>query len=117
MKCLNCGQENKDSAKSCRKCSRDLSIPPAWFPDPRWHLKTLGIIYASLALAYFGVSRLLKSLPKPYQIRTIPVEMTPWLRKGVKHLPEDQLKPPISPQAFPDGSKDHGASAPQPTPR
>lgn len=101
MKCMNCGQENKDSAKACRKCSRDLSIPPAWFPDGAWHLKTLGIIYAVLAAFYFGVSALLKSLPKPYHVRDIPIEMTPWLRKGPKFLPEDGLKAPAKPAALP----------------
>jgi hypothetical protein len=94
MKCMNCGQDNKDSLKACRKCGRDLSTPPAWFPDARWHLKTLGTIYALLIVAYFGVSAALKSLPKPYQVRKIPIEMTPWLRSGPKHLPEDQLKAP-----------------------
>ena len=97
MKCMNCGQENKDTAKACRKCSRDLSIPPAWFPDAAWHLKTLGTIYAVLVVFYLGVSYLLKSLPKPYHIRTIPIEMTPWLSKGPKFLPEDELKAPSPP--------------------
>jgi len=97
MKCLSCGQENKDAAKACRKCGRDLAIPPAWFPDAWWHLKTLGIIYAVLVALYLGASYALKSLPKPYHLRTIPIEMTPWLRKGVRHLPEDELKPPPEP--------------------
>jgi hypothetical protein len=95
---MNCGQENKDSAKTCKKCSRDLSVPPAWFPDFRWHLKTLGIIYAVLVVFYFAVSFALKKLPKPYHIRQIPVEMTPWLRRGPKHLPEEQLKAPEQPK-------------------
>ncbi|MBI3553280.1 MAG: zinc ribbon domain-containing protein [Elusimicrobia bacterium] len=94
MKCLNCGQENKDTAKACRKCSRDLTIPPAWFPDAQWHLRTLGIIYALVVVFYFGVSAALKTLPRPYNIRKIPIEMTPWLRKGEKFLPEDSLKAP-----------------------
>lgn len=94
MKCMNCGQENKDTAKACRKCSRDLSTPPAWFPDARWHAKTLGLIYAALIVLYFGISATLRSLPKPYHIRKIPIEMTPWLRSGERHLPEEQLKAP-----------------------
>lgn len=94
MKCLSCGQENKDSAKACKKCQRELHTPPAWFPDAAWHLKTLGAIYACLTVVYFAVSFFLRSLPKPYHIRDIPVEMTPWLRKGPKHLPEEQLKAP-----------------------
>ncbi len=101
MKCLNCGQENKDAAKVCRKCSRDLTIPPAWFPDARWHVRTLGLIYAGLVVFYFGVSAFLKQLPKPYHIRTIAPEMTPWLRRGglPKHLPEEQLRAPGEPPA------------------
>ena len=94
MKCINCGQENKDTAKACKKCGRDLTIPPAWFPDAKWHLRTLGIIYACLIVFYFGVSYLLRKLPKPYHIRKIPIEMTPWLRHGDKHIPEDQLQAP-----------------------
>ena len=100
MKCMTCGQENKDSAKACRKCGRDLAIPPSWFPDARWHLKTLGVIYAALVVFYFGVSAALKTLPQPYHIRKIPIEMTPWLRAGQKHLPEDELKAP--PDDMPD---------------
>ena len=94
MKCTSCGQENKDSAKACRKCSRDLSTPPAWFPDEGWHAKTLAVIYGSLIVFYFGITAALKTLPKPYHIRKIPIEMTPWLRAGEKHLPEEQLSAP-----------------------
>jgi hypothetical protein len=99
MKCQSCGQENKDTAKACKKCTRDLSIPPAWFPDARWHMKTLGVIYGILIVAYFGVSAALKTLPKPYHLRKIPIEMTPWLRSGEKFLAEDELKaPPPAPE-------------------
>lgn len=97
MKCTNCGQENKDAAKSCRKCGRDLAVPPAWFPDARWHLRTLGVIYALLIGFYFSVNALLAKLPRPYHLREIPPEMTPWLRKGPKHLPEEALKAPEPP--------------------
>jgi hypothetical protein len=97
---MSCGQENKETAKACKKCGRDLTIPPAWFPDAKWHLRTLGIIYACLVVCYFGVSYLLRKLPKPYNIRKIPIEMTPWLRHGNKHVPEDQLQAPAQqPQA------------------
>ena len=65
MKCLSCGQENKDTAKACRKCSRDLTIPPTWFPDWQWHLRTLGVIYALVVVFYLGVTAALKTLPKP----------------------------------------------------
>ena len=94
MKCSSCGQENKETAKTCRKCGRDLTIPPAWFPDAAWHARTLGTIYAALLILFFVVSAALKRLPKPYDIRKIPVEMTPWLRKGPKFLPEDELRAP-----------------------
>lgn len=95
MKCVGCGSDNKDAAKACRKCGRDLAVPPAWLPDAAWHLKTLGVIYAALTLFYFGVTTVLSGLPKPYRLRKIPVEMTPWLAPGGKvHLPEDKLKAP-----------------------
>lgn len=95
MKCPGCGFDNKETAKACRKCGRDLTVPPAWFPDAAWHLRTLGIIYACLIVFYFGVSAALSKLPKPYQLRQIPVEMTPWLAPGGKvFLDEEHLKAP-----------------------
>jgi hypothetical protein len=98
MKCQHCGADNKENAKACKKCGRELGIAPAWFPDAKWHLKTLGTIYALLIVFYVGVSAALKTLPKPYHIRKIPIEMTPWLRHGEKFQPEDQLKaPPTEP--------------------
>lgn len=81
MRCPNCAQENKDTAKACKKCGRDMAVPPAWFPDWRWHARTLGLIYASLLVLYVGVSFALRRLPKPYDIRRIPPEMTPWLER------------------------------------
>ncbi|OGS40069.1 MAG: hypothetical protein A2506_12825 [Elusimicrobia bacterium RIFOXYD12_FULL_66_9] len=102
MKCVSCGVDNKDAAKVCRKCGRDMSIPAAWFPDARWHLKTLGIIYAGLISLYLVVNAVLATLPKPYHLRKVPVEMTPWLHPGGKvHLPEEQLKAPARPPATP----------------
>ena len=98
MKCPGCSAENKDNVKTCRKCGRDMAIPPAWVPDAAWHLKTLAAIYATLTVIYFGVSAVLSKLPKPYNLRNIPVEMTPWLAPGGKvHLSEDQLKAPPRP--------------------
>ncbi len=95
MKCTSCGGENKDSAKACKKCGFDFTAPVAWFPDAKWHLKTLGIIYAAVIVFYYGVSAILSKMPRPYELRHIPIEMTPWLAKGGKvHLPEDQLKAP-----------------------
>lgn len=79
MKCQNCSQENKDSAQVCRKCGRDLSMPPAWFPDWSWHARTLGIIYACVIVLYFVTTFTLRQLPKPYNIRKIPDNLTPWL--------------------------------------
>ena len=74
-----------------------MSGPPAWLPDAAWHLKTLGIIYTILTIIYFSVSAGLSKLPKPYHLRSIPVEMTPWLAKGGPvHLPEDKLKAPAT---------------------
>jgi hypothetical protein len=73
-------------------------LSPPWFPDAAWHLRTLGVIYAVLVLGYFAVTALLKNLPKPYLLRDIPPEMTPWLQpKDKKHLPEEQLRAPESP--------------------
>lgn len=79
MKCTNCGQENRSTLKFCKKCSTDLTLPPAWFPDWRWHLKTLSWIYLTLIAGFFTVSYLLHKLPPPYDQRQIPPEMTPWL--------------------------------------
>jgi hypothetical protein len=103
VKCAGCGFENKENVKTCRKCGRDMAVPPAWQPDAAWHLKTLGAIYAALTLFYFGVTAVLSKLPKPYQLRNIPVEMTPWLAPGGKiHLSEDQLKAPPPPSTAPE---------------
>lgn len=79
MKCINCGQDNRPNIKLCRKCGANLSMPPAWFPGWRWHLKTLSWIYLSLIAGFFLVSYLLHKLPPPYDQREIPQEMTPWL--------------------------------------
>jgi hypothetical protein len=80
MKCPSCSHENKDSAKLCKKCGHDLTIAPAWFPDWKWHARTLGIIYTGIIVFYFVVSFALRRLPAPYNIRQIPPEMTPWLQ-------------------------------------
>lgn len=81
MKCPDCSQENKDNAKTCRKCGRDLAAPPAWFPDWKWHLRTLGVIYACVTVLYLVVSFSLRHLPKPYHVREIPAESLPWLKR------------------------------------
>ena len=103
VKCPGCGSDNKETAKACRKCGRDMAVPPAWQPDAAWHVKTLGAIYVALTVLYFALTAVLSKLPKPYQLRNIPVEMTPWLAPGGKvHLPEEQLKAPPPPSTAPE---------------
>ena len=81
--------------KSKKAAAQEALISPPWFPDAMWHVRTLGVIYVSLIVVYFAVSQILSRLPKPYTLRRIPMEMTPWLNPGGKvHLPEDQLKAP-----------------------
>jgi len=81
MKCPQCQVENKDQAKSCRKCGANLQLPPLWQPTWRWHAKTLGIIYAVLIVLFL----VMKSVLKPY-IRHLPPEVTPWLHpRSVPH--------------------------------
>ena len=81
MKCLNCSQDNKDAAKICKKCGRDLAVAPAWFPDWKWHGRALGIIYACVTAIFLIVTFVLRQLPKPYNLRKLPPEMTPWLKR------------------------------------
>lgn len=84
--------------KSKKALQAEIELAPPWFPDAKWHLRTLLSIYAVVTAAYFGISALLAKLPKPYHLRQIPMEMTPWLAKGGKvHLPEEQLKAPADP--------------------
>ena len=81
MKCPKCTTENKDQAKVCRKCGLNLQLPPLWQPTWRWHLRTLGIIYALVIVFFFIV----KGLLKPY-VRKLPPEVTPWLHpQSVAH--------------------------------
>ncbi len=81
--------------QSKKAAAQEALISPPWFPDAQWHARTLGIIYACLIVTYFGVSYALSHLPKPYKLRRIPMEMTPWLNpSGKVHLPEEQLKAP-----------------------
>ncbi len=79
MKCPGCAQENRAAARYCAKCGADLTCPPVWFPDWKWHLKTLSLIYISLTAAFFALSWLRHKLPPPYDQRTLPQQMTPWL--------------------------------------
>lgn len=95
-----------DPTSSSKKLSKKAAqaqqiqdeLSPPWFPDAAWHAKTLLVIYGLLTVVYFGVNAVLSSFPRPYQLRNIPPEMTPWLAPGGKvHLPEEQLRAPESP--------------------
>lgn len=44
------------------------------------HLKILLIIYALLGVMFFAFSHIADNLKNPYQKRTIPSEVTPWLK-------------------------------------
>jgi len=105
MKCAKCGTENKKASKFCSQCGAGLSAGgapapgakaaavakfdaarpdtavPFWKPDWRWHLKTLGLVYAALVVVYFVLSNFLAKVPEPHRMRDIPKEMTPWLKK------------------------------------
>jgi len=74
MKCPACQADNKDVAKSCRKCGVDLQLPPLWQPSWQWHRKSLLTIYAILIVVFF----LVRAWLKPY-VRTLPDDITPWL--------------------------------------
>lgn len=81
MKCLLCQTDNKENTKNCRKCGSSLSVEPMWQPTWKWHAKTLSIIYVVLIVLYFGISAFLSRVPKPYRMREVPQEVTPWLNK------------------------------------
>jgi hypothetical protein len=81
VKCPQCQVDNKDQAKSCRKCGANLQLPPLWQPTWQWHARTLGIIYVLLIVLFF----VMKTVLKPY-IRHLPPEVTPWLHpRSVPH--------------------------------
>jgi|GEM_PF-430342 len=83
MKCPNCGYENNDFSVVCQKCKKNMTEPPVWFPNWKWHIKALSWIYIVLIAGFFTVSYLLHKLPPPYDQRSIPAEMTPWLNHPV----------------------------------
>ncbi|MFA5859870.1 MAG: zinc ribbon domain-containing protein [Elusimicrobiota bacterium] len=61
VKCFRCGcNTNKDNAKFCSKCGQSLTMAPAWLPDVKWHIKTLGIIYVILLIVFIVGQVLLK---------------------------------------------------------
>lgn len=80
MKCVICQTDNKENAKNCRKCGVDLQLEPLWRPTWSWHLKTLGVIYVILVIAYFAISKFLSTVPQPYRMREVPKEITPWIK-------------------------------------
>ena len=90
MVCWQCGKDNKDTAKTCKQCGVDLTLPPLWRPTLAWHARTLSIIYVVLIMVYVAGIAWLKRLPEPYNQREIPQDMTPWLNngrdKGIKGL-------------------------------
>lgn len=75
MKCPKCQIENKENAKTCRKCGTDLVQVPLWRPSWKWHARTLAIIYGLLIVMFF----LLNHVLQPY-LRQIPKDITPWLK-------------------------------------
>lgn len=81
MKCPACQLDNKENAKTCRKCGADMNAEPLWKPTWKWHAKVLGVIYAVLVVAYFGISTFLSKIPQPYRMREVPKDVTPWLQK------------------------------------
>ena len=81
MKCVVCQAENKEGAKTCRKCGVDLSLEPLWRPNWRWHAKALAVTYVILTVAYFAISAFLKRIPEPYRMRDVPEEVTPWIER------------------------------------
>jgi hypothetical protein len=87
IKCSTCGQANKESAKACRKCGADMTLPPAWFPDWKWHAKALGVIYVGLTIIFFAAKHFLGKLPPPFHQRELPPQMTPWLHPDKAEAP------------------------------
>ncbi|MBV9079772.1 MAG: hypothetical protein JO102_01490 [Elusimicrobia bacterium] len=82
MICAVCQTDNRDNAKTCRKCGADLNVEPLWRPTWKWHARTLAAIYIVLGVAYFAISSFLKKIPEPYRMRTVPKEVTPWIKNG-----------------------------------
>lgn len=75
MKCPKCQSDNKEAAKSCRKCGEEFFQVPLWRPSWRWHLITLSTVYTILIIIFFTLNHILK----PY-LRNIPKDITPWLK-------------------------------------
>lgn len=86
MKHAQTPHENKSAAKQAKKNAPETPQEQPWFPDWRWHLKTLSIIYLLLIAGFFTTRHFLAKLEPPYNIRQLPSEMTPWLNP--KNYPE-----------------------------
>jgi hypothetical protein len=75
-------KQEKTPLSSVKRVSEPrLPAPEPWRPTWKWHLKLLAGIYLALIVVYVGVSALLSRLPPPYGLRSIPKEITPWLKK------------------------------------
>jgi hypothetical protein len=83
MKCPKCQIDNKEAAKSCRKCGASLVQVPLWQPTWKWHATVLAAIYGALLVLFFVLNIVLK----PY-MRQIPKDITPWLND----VPQQQEK-------------------------
>jgi hypothetical protein len=59
----------------------EIAAEPLWTPTWAWHLKTLATIYVVLSILYFAISHFLSRVPKPYRMREVPQEITPWIKK------------------------------------
>ena len=75
MKCPKCHNENREGARSCKKCGFEFASDAIWKPTWKWHLKTLAVIYSVLIVLFFVLNIVLK----PY-LRQIPKDITPWLK-------------------------------------
>jgi hypothetical protein len=76
-------QQNKDKSPKSSKAAPVGTVisEPLWVPTWKWHVRTLGIIYVCLTVAYFLISMFLSRVPPPYKLREIPKDLTPWLHK------------------------------------
>jgi predicted amidophosphoribosyltransferase len=80
MICPSCQTDNKDKTNLCKKCGANLTPPAAWRPTWQWHAKALASIYLILIVLYFAISAILSRVPEPYRMRSIPKDITPWLK-------------------------------------
>ncbi len=62
-----------------------LKEDKVWFPDLRWLLKVLIIVYVISIVGFFVANYFLK----PY-MRDIPKEITPWLNNSDKNISEQK---------------------------